>query len=107
MMEQVHAHGLGRRFIIADSLERAPIGGVDQQHNQRDAHTRNHKGHERGQIHHHLPLGIADIKAGEGRELMQHVGAVGNRAQLIPLEDSTDDFSKAQGGDGQIVAFQF
>ena len=37
---------------------------------------------------------------------MQHVGAVGNRPQLIPLENGADDFGKAQGGDGQIIAFQ-
>ena len=33
-------------------------------------------------------------------------GAVGDGAQLIPLEHRPDDLAEAQGGNGQIVAFQ-
>ena len=79
---------------------------MDQRDNQADAHPGDNKGHQRGKIDNHLALRVFDVKIVERGKQAQHVGAVGNRAQLIPLEDGADDFRKAKGGDGEIVAFK-
>ena len=42
----------------------------------------------------------------ERRIALEQVGAVGDGAQGVPLEESPQDLGKAQGGDGQIVALQ-
>ena len=54
----------------------------------------------------HLPVGIYHIEVGEDGEALDHVGAVGDGAQLIPLEHGADDLGKAQRSDGQIVALE-
>ena len=106
MLGQVDAHGLGGHLILPDGLEGPAIGGVDQQHHDPDAHCHQQEGHKGGKAQHHLPIGVLDVEAGEGGKALQRVGAVGDRAQPVPLEDGPDDLRKAQGGDGQVVALQ-
>ena len=91
MMGQIDTHGLRSDFIITDGLERTAIGGVNQHHDNGDTDARYHE-----RIQHGL----------EGREISEQVGAVGQRAQLIPLEYRTDDLRKAQSRDSQIIALQ-
>ncbi len=106
VLGQVDAHGLGGHLILPDGLEGPAIGGVDQQHHDPDAHCHQQEGHKGGKAQHHLPIGVLDVEAGEGGKALQRVGAVGDRAQPVPLEDGPDDLRKAQGGDGQVVALQ-
>ena len=106
MAGQIDAHGLCRHLIIPDSLESPAVGGVDQQHDHRHAHPRQQKRYEGGQPQDHLAVGILDIEAGEGGEVLQGVGAVGHRAEGVPLENGPDDLREAQGGNGQIVGLQ-
>ena len=89
---QIDAHGFCCHFVIPDGLEGTAVGGVDQQHDQGDAYA----GHQ--------IVGHGGVEVPGTRR--KHVGAVGEGAQLIPLEDSTDDLRKAQRGDGQVVALQ-
>ena len=91
MLGQIDAHGLGGDLIVPDGLERPSVGGVDQQHDQQDAHTGN------GGVGHHV------LRRGK---VVQRVGAVGQRAELAQLHQTADDLRKAQCGDGQIVALQ-
>ena len=106
MAGQIDAHGLCRHLIVPDSLESPTVGGVDQQHDHRHAHPRQQKRYEGGQPQDHLAVGILDIEAGEGGEVLQGVGAVGHRAEGVPLENGPDDLREAQSGNGQIVGFQ-
>ena len=106
MPRQVDAHGLGGHLIVADGHEGAAVAGVNQRHNQRDAHARDEERHQCGQVQRHFALGVFDVEIIERGKQAQHVGAVGDRAQLIPLEDGADDLRKAQRGDRQIVALE-
>ena len=96
MLKQVDAHRLRRDLILADRLKGASIGGVDQQHHDPDAHCHQQEGHKGGKAQHHLPIGVLDVEAGEGGKALQRVGAVGDRAQPVPLEDGPDDLRKAR-----------
>ena len=91
MPRQIDAHGLGGDLVVADGLERPPVGGVDEQHDQQDAHAGN------GGIGHHA------FRRGK---VIQRVGAVGQRAELAELHQAADDLRESQRGDGQIVALQ-
>ena len=91
MPRQIDAHGLGGDLIVPDGLERPAVGGVDEQHDQQDAHTGD------GGVGHHV------LRRGE---VVQRVGAVGQRAELAQLHQPADDLREAQRGDGQIVALQ-
>ena len=88
---QIDAHGLGGDLVVADGLERPPVGGVDEQHDQQDAHAGN------GGVGHHA------FRRGK---VIQRVGAVGQRAELAELHQTADDLREAQRGNGQIVALQ-
>ena len=104
MAGEVDAHGLGGHLIVPDGLEGPAVGGVDEQQDAADAQRPQQEGHEGGQAQ-----GKArqlDVEAGEGGEALEGVGAVGDGAQFVPLEDGPDDLAEAQGGDGQIVGLQ-
>ena len=106
MPGEVDAHGLRRHLVVPDGLEGPAVGGVDQQDDDRHADPRQKEGREGGQPQHRLPGGVGDVEAGEGGEVFQGVGPVGDGPQLIPLEDGPDNLAEAQGGDGQVVALQ-
>ena len=106
MLGEVNAHGLRRHLVVPDGLEGPAVGGVDEQDDHGDADPRQQEGREGGKAQHRLPGAVCNIEAGEGGEVFQGVGPVGDGPQLIPLEHRPDDLAKAQGGDGQIVAFQ-
>ena len=42
----IDAHGFRRHFIIPDGLEGPAVGGMNQQHDHRDAKNRQQEGHE-------------------------------------------------------------
>ena len=88
---EVDAHSLGRYLVIPDGFECPPVSGADQQHNKGDHHTRQN----------HIGRGV-----GKGRIAFEQVGAVGDGAQGVPLEECPEDLRKAQGGNGQIVGLE-
>ena len=106
MPRQVDAHGLGGHLVVANGHEGPAVTGVNQRHNQRNAHARDQERHQGGQVQRHLSLRIFDVEIIERGKQAQHVGAVGDRAQFIPLEDGANDLRKAQRGDRQIVALE-
>lgn len=91
MLHQVDAHGLRCDLILPDGLERPPVGGIDEQHDDGDADAGYDKGEQDAVI------------AGE---FPQDVGGIGQRPQLFPLDNGTEDLGKAEGGNGQVVALQ-
>ena len=105
MARQVDAHGLGGHLVVADGLDGAAIAGVDQQHHDGDAHAGDDEGNQRGEVE-RPAAGEGNVEIVEGGVVLEHVGAVGHRPQLLPLEHGADDLGKAQRGDGQIVALQ-
>ena len=106
MLEQADAHGLRRHLVVPNGLKGAAVGGVDQQNDQGNANDRHKEGNERAQPQHHLPRAVFDIEIGEGGETLDHVCAVGDGAEGLPLENGPQDFGEAQCGNGEIVAFQ-
>ena len=106
MPGEIDAHGLRRHLVVPDGFKGPAVGGVDEKHDDGHADARQQEGREGGEAQHRLPIGVLDVEVGEGGEVFQGVGAVGDRPQLIPLEHRPDDLAEAQGGDGQIVAFQ-
>ena len=104
MLGKADTHGLGGHFVIADRLKGTAVGGIDQQHNHNNGDRGNQHGHEGGQRDGRIADGQTE-RAGTGKALEQ-VGAVGDGAQLAPLEHGADNFRKAQRSDGQIVGFQ-
>ena len=91
MPEQVHPHGLGGDLVVPDGLEHPAVGGIDEQQDDGDADPRHREGEQ-----HRTELGVG----------FEHIGAVGDGTQLVVLDHRPDDLRKAQGGDGQVVAFQ-
>ena len=91
MLGQIDTHSLRCHLVIADSLEGTTVGRVDDQHDNTDADAGNN---EREQ--HAVEVG----------ELPQQVRGVGQRAHLVPLDDSAHDLSEAQRGNGQIIGLQ-
>ena len=91
-MGKVDAHGLGGDLVVADGLERAAIGRVDEQHDNGNADADDHERHEC----------IRKIW-----EAAQQLRAVGNGRERLQLNERADNFGKAERGDGQIVAFEF
>ena len=104
---QVDAHGLGGDFIVADGLEGAAVAGIDQQHDQADAHARDQEGNGGGKVERYFALRDFEVEIVEGGEdtcSMLEPLVIG--AQLVPLEDGADDLREAQRGNGQIVALE-
>ena len=91
MLHQVDAHSLRGNFILPDGLERPPVGGIDEQHDDGDTYTGNDKREQDAII---------------ARKFAQDVGGVGQRAQLLPLDHRAEDLRETQGGNGQVVALQ-
>ena len=91
MLGQIDTHSFCRHLIIANRLEGTTVGRVDDQHDNSDADAGNN---EREQ--HAVEVG----------ELPQQVRGVGQRAHLVPLNDSAHDLSEAQRGNGQIIGLQ-
>ena len=106
MLGQVDAHGLGGHLVLPDGLKGAAVGGVDQQHDDGDADHRHQHGDKGRQAEHHLAGGVLDVEVGEGGETFQHIGAVGDGAQGLPLENGAEDLRKAQGRNGKVVALE-
>ena len=79
---------------------------MDQQHNQGDADDRYQEGHKGAQPQKHLTGSVFDVEVGKGGEAFEHIRTVGNGAESLPLENGPEDFRKAQGGNGKIVALQ-
>ena len=71
MVGKVDAHGLGGDLIVADGLERAAVGGVDKQDDERDAECR-----KQHRSQHAVKL----------RELFENVGGVRYGAENVPLD---------------------
>ena len=65
VLKQVNAHCFCRNFVIADGLERAAVGGVDQQNDQGNANDRHKEGNECTQPQNHLPRAVFDIEIRE------------------------------------------
>ena len=99
-----HRHGLRRHLVLAYGLEGAAVGGVYEQHDDEDAHRGHEHRHEGGKGY----LCPADVEGevGEARVAAQDVGAVGDGAELLPLEDGLDYLGKAERRDGEVVALE-
>ena len=91
MVGKIDSHGFCCYLIVTDSLKSSAVSGVNQQQNQCDTDARHRKGKEGA-----LEYGI----------FSQQVGSVCNGSQFVPLEDCSNNFCKAQGGNGKVVAFQ-
>ena len=106
MLEQVDSHGLRRHLVVPDGLKGAAVGGVDQQNDQRNTDNRHKEGDKRTQPQNHLPRPVFDIEIGEGGEALDHVCAVGDGAEGLPLENRPENFGKPQCGNGEVITFQ-
>ena len=106
MLGEVHAHGLRRDLIVADGLEGAAVGRIDEQDNKENADTGKQNRHDRTQAEEYLAGSIRDVEVRKRRIALEDVGAVGNLAERLPLENGAQDLSKAERGDGQIVALE-
>ena len=100
VLHQVDAHGLRGDLVVPDGLERAAVGGVDEQHDEPDAHARDEE------RHHGVQFQRAQMEAREACEVVEQVGAVRDGPQLLILDDGADDLRKAEGRDGQVVGFE-
>ena len=69
--EEVDAHGLGGHFVVADGLEGAAVGGVDQKDDESDRQDRDQEGEEGGQLD--IERAEAQIDVGEGGVFAQQV----------------------------------
>ena len=91
MLGKINAHRLRCDLIVADGLERAAIGRVDDKDDQRDANGGN------------------DENAVVGREagdLRQPKRAVRNAVERRGGDNDADDLCKAERRNGEIVAFE-
>ena len=86
-MEQAHAHSLSSDFILADGLKGASIGGVDKAGDKQE----NYSCYQENIPHIVNSWNILDAQRAIGKALR-----IGN--------NDTDNFGKAQCGNGQIVA---
>ena len=91
MVREVDAHGLGGDLIVADGLEGAAVGRVDHQQDDAD---------ENGDQDEVGP-GVAKV-----RITFEQVGAVGDRAEGVPLEERAEDLGEAERRDGEVVGLQ-
>ena len=104
MSEQVDTHGLSCDLIVTDGLKGTTIGRVHQQNDDSNADGSDQEGEDGVQlVDHtaHLDLHVVEVGV-----LTQQVGAVGDLAQAVPLEEGTEDLCKAQGSNGQVVTLQ-
>ena len=86
------------------ALKARPVGGVDEQQDDGDAHTGKEEGHHRFQMQGRAAQ--RKVEAGKAGETVQKVGAVGQRAKAFVNHGGTDNLGKAQCGNGKVVTFQ-
>ena len=91
VVREVDAHGLGGDLIVADGLEGAAVGRVNHQQDDAD---------EDGDQNEIGP-GMAKV-----RITFEQVGAVGDRAEGVPLEERAEDLGEAERRDGEVVGLQ-
>ena len=106
MLGQIDAHGLGGDLVLADGLERAAVAGVYEQHDEEDAQSGDGEHDEGRKPQHDLAVRVGDVEIRERREAVEGVRAVGNAAQVLPLEYGADYLGKAQSGYGEVVALE-
>ena len=95
---EVHTHGLRRDLIIADGLERAAVGGVDEQDDDRDADADDHERHER----------VRKIReaAQQLRDILEplHPADIAWVLEALPLDDRLAVWNQVQSeSDGDIL----
>ena len=104
MLEQAHAHSFSGDLILTYGLEGAAIGRVYKQYDDEYAdgrHEHRHEGREG-----HLRAAYVEGEVREPRIAAQHVRAVRDRAEFLPLEDSLYYLGEAQSSDRKIVALE-
>ena len=88
-MKQVDTHGLGCHLVLPDGLKGPAVGGVNEKHHQGNA--------QGGQNEYRKDIGKA-------RYALKPVGTVGNGVKHGSCYECPDDFRKAQGCDGKVIA---
>ena len=88
-MKEVDSHGLGSYLVLPDGFKCPAVGGVNE---------KNHQGNTQG--------GQAEYRKdiGKARYTLKTVGTVGNGVKHGGCNERPDNFRKAKGCDGKIIA---
>ena len=104
MLCKVDTHSLSGNFIIPYGLEGTAVGRIDQKDNQGNTdgcYQHRDKGREFDGLSCEL-----ELESAGPREALEDVGAIGDRTELAPLKDCTDNLRKTESCNGKVVTFQ-